>query len=79
MKQISRKVLAALALAAMVAVAAGCSKLEDWLDNGDEPNEVHINPEYVAIDWETTEVVSSDDSTGVYQPSTATRWCSTAL
>ena len=67
MKQISHKALAALALAAMVAVAAGCSKLEDWLNNGDEPNEVHINPEYVAIDWKTTEVVSSDDSTGVYR------------
>lgn len=50
-------------LLCVLALTGGCLKPEDMVGGQDE---IHINPEYVPIDWENTEVVSSDDSTGTY-------------
>lgn len=50
-------------LLCVLALTGGCLKPEDMVDGQDK---IHINPEYVPIDWENTEVVSSDDSTGTY-------------
>lgn len=50
-------------LLCVLALTGGCLKPEDVVEGQDE---IHINPEYVPIDWENTEVVSSDDSTGTY-------------
>lgn len=50
-------------LLCVLALTGGCLKSEDMVGGQDK---IHINPEYVPIDWENTEVVSSDDSTGTY-------------
>ncbi len=53
-----------IVMATMFAVA--CHK-EDEENGGNGNVEITINPEYVPIDWTTTHLVSSNDSTGVYQ------------
>ena len=55
---------AALMMTAILSLA-GCKK-DDYSPDDENTDKVTINPEYVPIDWETTTVTNSDDSTGNY-------------
>lgn len=45
---------------------SACSE-EDIIDYGDWTDQLQINPNYVPIDWTSTHLLSSNDSTGAYQ------------
>ncbi|MBO7628968.1 MAG: hypothetical protein J6S87_03345, partial [Bacteroidales bacterium] len=47
----------------MALFVAGCEKEKDPIQS----DEVYINPEYVPIDWDSSTLLSSDDSAGTYR------------
>lgn len=60
------KVLAAVMLTMAMVLAASCKKDDPNEGNG-EFDEININPEYVPIDWNRANLLSSEDSAGVYK------------
>ena len=56
----------AIAAIMLMMVAVSCNK-PDEPDNGGDENGGVVNPSYVPIDWNDATLVSSNDSTGVYQ------------
>lgn len=44
----------------------GCKKDNDMADDVDVTEQIVVNPDYVAIDWERANLESADDSTGTY-------------
>lgn len=65
-----KKYLKYLSVVAFLSVSSlfisGCED-DWWISPDDEYDDVLVNPDYVPIDWETSSVLSSDDSTGDYQ------------
>lgn len=46
--------------------ATGCKKTDDLDDDDTVAEQVVVNPDYVAIDWERANLESADDSAGTY-------------
>lgn len=57
------RLVAALMLLAATAFVAGCEKEKD----PSEPSQLEVSPDFVPINWESSTLASSDDSTGNYQ------------
>lgn len=62
MKKIVLMVVLVLGIVGMV----GCKKDNDMADDVDVTEQIVVNPDYVAIDWERANLESADDSTGTY-------------
>lgn len=58
--------MTAMLVVSVVSVSS-CNKDDDSDEREDEPIEVTINPEYVAINWEQAILVSDNDDNGTYQ------------
>lgn len=66
MKKYLKSLSAVVLLSVSLLFVAGCED-DWWITPDDEYDDVLVNPDYVSIDWETSSVLSSDDSTGDYQ------------
>lgn len=60
------KAIAAVMLTVAMVLAASCKK-DDPNEEFGEFDEININPEYVPIDWNRANLLSSEDSAGVYK------------
>ena len=62
MKKIVLMVVLVLGMVGMV----GCKKDNDMADDVDVTEQIVVNPDYVAIDWERANLETADDSAGTY-------------
>lgn len=55
-----------LMMVLVIAGMVGCKKDNDMDDDMDVTEQIVVNPDYVAIDWERANLEAADDSTGSY-------------